>query len=106
MAGKEVDAGAEAIHTIRVAGRSELLTQAALEDPARARPQRRASEGVAAGIMACSLPQTRRGKGEEASPRHEEAHGLSAPERAIGRRSWGRSPPGALVSRPRRRGGN
>ena len=38
MAGQEADAVAEAIRTIRAAGRGELLTEAALEATARARP--------------------------------------------------------------------
>ena len=79
----QVDAVAEAIRVIRAVGRSELLSPAAsLEGPARARSQRRASEGVAAAIMACSPPRTRRGRGEDASPLGEEAHGHSITVRA------------------------
>ena len=61
------DKVAEAIRVLREAGRSDLLAEDVRgEGPIRSRPQRKASEGVAAALWACSPPRTKwRRVGEE-----------------------------------------
>ena len=57
----------EAIKMLQEAGRSDLLTAAATAEvrPSRARPpHRRASEGVAAAVFACSPPREKMLRGE------------------------------------------
>ena len=100
MSGREAEAVAEAIRIIRAAGRSELLSQAAaLEEGMRGRPLRRASKGVAAAVMACSPPRTRRSRADEAQQRDEAAQGQGASNREEGTaaREIGARAPSALV---------
>ena len=57
----------EAVRILKEAGRFDLLSEEARGEGPRIRPQRKASGGVAAAVLACSPPRT---KGKRAGEEH------------------------------------
>ena len=93
------DRVAEAIRVLREAGRADLLTEDARgEEIPRVRPQRRAFDGVAAAVLACSARTKWRRVGEEPRASFGEVGTRAAASRQCAEDKGAGSPGGTGIS--------